>query len=105
MINGNHNENVCIKFAKLFKINGQSSIATEAGKQTYHKRETGNLPKFDFPFMISFNSFSFNFQLKKILKTIKDTYFGQEKINENNYLSIHKIYQNNLLNFCCNRSS
>ena len=104
LINGNHNENVCIKFVKLSKINDQSSVAIEAGKQTYHKREMSNLPKLNFPFLISFNSFSFNFQLRKILKAIKETYFGQKKINDDNYSLIHKTYQNNLPNFYCNRS-
>ena len=32
-----------LNYAKFYKINGHSSIAT--GKKTYHKREMGNLPK------------------------------------------------------------
>ena len=57
-----------LNYAKLSKINGQTSVATEAGNKTYHKRETGNLPKLDFPFLNSFNIFSFYFQLRKILR-------------------------------------
>ena len=50
MINSNHNENVSIDFAKLSKINDQSSVATETDRKIYHKREMGNLPNLEFLF-------------------------------------------------------
>ena len=57
-----------LNYEKLSKITSQTSVAIEANKKTYHKREMGNLPKLNFPFLNSFNLFSFNFQLKKILR-------------------------------------
>ena len=106
MINGNHNENIFIDFAKRSKINGYSSVATEAMTIRLTTREKWvTYPKLDFHFLNTFNLFSLQFSAHKKLKTIKKTYFCQLKINEDNCSSIYKTYQNNLPNFYCNRST
>ena len=95
MVNGNHNENVYNQIAKFPKINGQTSVATEASRYLLYMKKS-NLSKTYFPFLISLFMFFLQFPTQKKLKTIKETYFGQEKINEENCSSIHKTYQNKL---------
>ena len=53
MVNSNHNKNICNQFAKLPKINGQTSITTEVGRYLLYLKKS-NLPKMCFLFFIFF---------------------------------------------------